>query len=115
MIRNVLNTLGSFRSTVKVLAGLPILAAASAFAQAPATEAAPDASVREATAERVMVTGSWIPTAETESALPVTVYTAEVLTKQGAQQPVELPFPVPLRPQARLPEYRPTWSTMSSR
>jgi len=89
MIRNVLNTLGSFRSTVKVLAGLPILAAASAFAQAPNQPAAADASVREATAERVTVTGSWIPTAETESALPVTVYTAEVLTKQGAQQPVE--------------------------
>jgi len=35
MIRNVLNTLGSFRSTAKVIAGLPILAAASAFAQAP--------------------------------------------------------------------------------
>jgi outer membrane receptor protein involved in Fe transport len=35
------------------------------------------------------VTGSYIPTAETESALPVTVYTAEVLQKQGAQTPVE--------------------------
>src|SRR4029077_10198956 len=29
------------------------------------------------------------PTAETESALPVTVYTAEVLQKQGANTPVE--------------------------
>jgi iron complex outermembrane receptor protein len=35
------------------------------------------------------VTGSYIPTAETESALPVTVYTAEVLKKQGANTPVE--------------------------
>jgi iron complex outermembrane receptor protein len=35
------------------------------------------------------VTGTYIPTAETESALPVTVYTAEVLKKQGANTPVE--------------------------
>jgi iron complex outermembrane receptor protein len=54
--------------------------AASAYAQAPAPEA---------TTERVIVTGSYIPTAETESALPVTVYTAEVLQKQGANTPVE--------------------------
>jgi len=43
----------------------------------------------EATTERVVITGSYIPTAETESALPVTVYTAEVLKKQGANTPVE--------------------------
>ncbi len=39
--------------------------------------------------ERIVVTGSYIPTSETESALPVTVYTAEVLQKQGANTPVE--------------------------
>jgi iron complex outermembrane receptor protein len=54
--------------------------AAGAYAQAPAPEA---------TTERVIVTGSYIPTAETESALPVTVYTAEVLQKQGANTPIE--------------------------
>ncbi|MFN2476087.1 MAG: TonB-dependent receptor domain-containing protein, partial [Chthoniobacterales bacterium] len=43
----------------------------------------------EATTERVIVTGSYIPTAETESALPVTVYTSAVLQKQGANTPVE--------------------------
>jgi iron complex outermembrane recepter protein len=80
MIRYVLNTLGSFRSTLAVGIGLPFLVAASASAQAPASEA---------TTERVIVTGSYIPTAETESALPVTVYTAEVLQKQGANTPVE--------------------------
>jgi outer membrane receptor protein involved in Fe transport len=42
-----------------------------------------------ATTERVIVTGSYIPTAETESALPVTVYTAAVLQKQGANTPAE--------------------------
>jgi iron complex outermembrane receptor protein len=82
MIRYVLNTLGSFRSALAVGVGLPFLIAASAYAQA--TNPAP-----EATTERVIVTGSYIPTAETESALPVTVYTAEVLKKQGANTPVE--------------------------
>ena len=80
MIRYVLNTLGSFRSALAVGVGLPFLVAAGAYAQAPAPEA---------TTERVIVTGSYIPTAETESALPVTVYTAEVLRKQGANTPVE--------------------------
>jgi len=73
-----MNTLGSFRSALAVGVGLPFLVAASAFAQTP-----------EATTERVIVTGSYIPTAETESALPVTVYTAEVLQKQGANTPIE--------------------------
>ncbi|MFZ1218709.1 MAG: TonB-dependent receptor [Chthoniobacterales bacterium] len=59
--------------------------AVSAYAQAPA----PAPASTEATTERVIVTGSYIPTAETESALPVTVYTAEVLKKQGANTPVE--------------------------
>src|SRR5205823_12361973 len=80
MIRNVLNTLGSFRSALRAGVGFSFLVAMTAYAQAPATEA---------TTERVIVTGSYIPTAETESALPVTVYTAEVLQKQGANTPVE--------------------------
>ncbi|PYJ11482.1 MAG: hypothetical protein DMF06_02250 [Verrucomicrobia bacterium] len=75
MIRYVLKTLGSLRSALVVGVGLPFVIA-SAYAQ-------------EATTERVIVTGSYIPTAETESALPVTVYTAEVLQKQGANTPVE--------------------------
>ena len=83
MIGNVLNTLGSFRSALAVGVGLPFLVAASAYAQAPTP------TPTEATTERVIVTGSYIPTAETESALPVTVYTAEVLQKQGANTPIE--------------------------
>src|SRR5205814_4771031 len=63
--------------------GSPFLAATNGYGQAPAPAAT------EATTERVIVTGSYIPTAETESALPVTVYTAEVLKKQGANTPDE--------------------------
>jgi iron complex outermembrane receptor protein len=52
-------------------------------------DAAAQSAAGAATTERVVVTGSYIPTAETESALPVTVYTATVLQKQGANTPVE--------------------------
>src|ERR1700748_505993 len=81
MIRNVLNTLGSLR-TALVAAGIPCVVAAVAYGQASPAPA-------EATTERVYVTGTYIPTAETESSLPVTVYTAEVLKKQGANTPAE--------------------------
>ena len=84
MIRNVLHTFGSFRTAFAAAVGIPLVFAGSAFAQAQTP-----APSTEATTERVIVTGSYIPTAETESALPVTVYTAEVLKKQGANTPVE--------------------------
>src|SRR3954454_11736646 len=89
MIRYVLHTLGSLRTALAAAVGVPFLIA-SAYAQAPApVPNAPASANTEATTERVIVTGSYIPTAETESALPVTVYTAEVLRKQGANTPVE--------------------------
>lgn len=77
MIRNVLHTLGSLRTALAAAVGVPFLIAVAAQGQT------------EATTERVIVTGTYIPTAESESALPVTVYTAEVLKKQGANTPVE--------------------------
>src|SRR3954469_5934869 len=92
MIRNVLHTFGSFRTALAAAVGIPLVLAGSAYAQNPTPAPVPNAPVpanTEATTERVIVTGSYIPTAETESALPVTVYTAEVLKKQGANTPVE--------------------------
>src|SRR3954468_22955380 len=92
MIRNVLHTFGSFRTALAAAVGIPLVIAGSAYAQNPTPAQVPNAPVpanTEATTERVIVTGSYIPTAETESALPVTVYTAEVLRKQGANTPVE--------------------------
>src|SRR5205814_8733235 len=92
-IRNVLHTFGSFRTALAAAVGIPLVLVGSAYAQAPKPSpgpSAPNAPVQsEATTERVVVTGSYIPTAETESALPVTVYTAEVLKKQGANTPIE--------------------------
>ncbi|MFN2476086.1 MAG: TonB-dependent receptor domain-containing protein [Chthoniobacterales bacterium] len=107
LIRNVLYKFGMFRSALAVGVGLPLLAVSNAFAQGPGPSPTPapvpDAPIQsgastqptgqtgrgEATTERVIVTGSYIPTAETESALPVTVYTAAVLQKQGANTPAE--------------------------
>src|SRR5256885_17232261 len=89
MIRYVLNTLGSCRSALAVVVGLPFLIAANAYGQAATPVPA------EATTERVIVTGSYIPTAETESALPVTDYTAEDLENPGANSPVERIRPLP--------------------
>ena len=80
MIRYVLNTLGSFRSLSQCRTSFP--------RGCQRLRAGPSRRL-EATTERVIVTGSYIPTAETESALPVTVYTAEVLQKQGANTPIE--------------------------
>lgn len=66
------------------LAGISVLFISIAFGQEP-----PPAAGLVGETERVVVTGSYIPTAETESALPVTVYTSDVLQKQGANTPVE--------------------------
>ena len=102
MIRNVFETLGYFRKALVVGLGFPFLMAVTAYAQDPAASPATPveasapvdataaaATGSSATTERVIVTGSYIPTAETESALPVTTYTTEVIVKQGAQTPAE--------------------------
>ena len=107
MNRTVFTKLSFVRTALAAGVGIPFLIASSAFAQGPSPSPAADvpnapvqaapAAVQQqgqtkggaATAERIIVTGSYIPTAETESALPVTVYTAEVITKQGAQTPAE--------------------------
>jgi iron complex outermembrane receptor protein len=74
----------SIYRTWQGIAGIFLFRASIAFAQ----EASPAPAVVAET-ERVVVTGSNIPTAETETALPVTVYTAEALQKLGANTPVE--------------------------
>jgi iron complex outermembrane receptor protein len=50
---------------------------------------AQDPSITEASDERTIMTGDPIPITETESALSVTVYTADMLQKQGANTPIE--------------------------
>src|SRR4029453_8681548 len=94
MIKNVLNKFGFARFALVAGAGLPLIFASNAFAQAappppPDTLGGLGAPPTEAVTERVIVTGSNIPTAQEESSLPVTTYTADFLTKAGAGSPVE--------------------------
>jgi iron complex outermembrane recepter protein len=84
MIRNVLNKLGSIRVALAVGAGLPLIFVSNAFAQAPAATPVPaGAAGGEATAERVIVTGSNIPTAEETGPNPVDTYRPEDIKKLG--------------------------------
>ena len=64
------------------------LVVSGVFAQSPTPTPAPSPEAVAET-ERVIVTGSNIPTAEEESSLPVTKYTGEWLQKSGADTPVE--------------------------
>src|SRR3954469_10466603 len=98
MMRYLLEKLRASRTTCTLVLTTSLLCAVGAFAQdnPPVTSTAPvdpaanaNPAAGAATTERVIVTGSYIPTAETESALPVTVYTAEVLQKAGSNTPVE--------------------------
>ena len=113
MIKNVLNKFGFVRIALVASVGLPLIFASNAFAQAPppagpeapggadrpATTALPGAPgvtytgevppPGEAVAERVIVTGSNIPTAAEQASIPVTTYTAQWLAKSGANTPVE--------------------------
>jgi iron complex outermembrane receptor protein len=84
MINNVLNKFGFVRIALVAGAGLPLLSASNAFAQAP-----PPPPPTEAVAERVIVTGSNIPTAAEQASIPVTTYSAQWLQKSGSNTPVE--------------------------
>ena len=92
MIKNVLNKLGFVRVALVAGAGLPFIVASNAFAQAapppppggggalnPAVGGAPAAEV-----ERLIVTGSLIPTAEEVGANPVFSINRDLINKSGA-------------------------------
>src|SRR4030095_9304403 len=100
MIKNVLNKFGFARVALVAGAGLPLIFASNAFAQAPPPPGAPPGAPGvtstgelpppgEAVAERVIVTGSNIPTAQEQASIPVTTYTAQWLQKSGSNTPVE--------------------------
>jgi iron complex outermembrane receptor protein len=97
MIKNVLNKFGFARIALVAGAGLPLIFASNAFAQAPPPPGAgptytgevPTGGAGEAVAERVIVTGSNIPTAAEQASIPVTTYTAQWLQKSGANTPTE--------------------------
>src|SRR5438445_1089243 len=85
MIKNVLNKLGFVRIALVASVGFPFIVASNAFAQTsalpPGTAAAAAAPAAEV--ERVIVTGSNIPTAEEVGANPVFSLNRDLINKSG--------------------------------
>ncbi len=109
MIRNVLKTLGSIRTAFVVATGIPFLIAMSAYAQNPAqppppppTGAAP-APGGQAEVERVIVTGSNIPTAEEVGANPVLNLNRDLINKSGERNTEQLLKDLPIANSSSVP------------
>src|ERR1700736_6453376 len=98
MIKNVFKTFGLFRIAV-VAMGLPLIVT-SAFGQepagAPAAPAAGAPTTGTAEAERVIVTGSNIPTAEEVGPNPVLALNRDLIEKSGERQAAELLRDLPI-------------------
>src|SRR5436853_6696523 len=103
MTRNVQKTLG-IRVALAAAVAFPLIIAMSARAQEPApppptgTNVAPAPgapAATEATAERVVVTGSNIPTAEEVGPNPVDTYRRDDITRLGVRTPNDLVLRIP--------------------
>src|SRR3954462_9114667 len=96
MTRNVLNTVGA---ALVVAAGFPLIFASNAVAQlaapGPSPGAPPGAAGATAEVERVIVTGSNIPTAEETGPNPVDTYRTEDIQKLGAYNATDLVTKLP--------------------
>src|SRR6266699_4637502 len=87
MIKNVLNKIGFVRIALVACVGFPLIFASNAFAQnPPPAPAAPPAAPAPGAAqvERVIVTGSNIPTAEEVGPNPVFSLNRDLINKSGA-------------------------------
>jgi len=80
MTRTRLYKFGFLRMTLAACVGIPLIIASNAFAQGPPPPLA-DAATPEA--ERIIVTGSNIPTAEEVGPNPVDIYNRETIEKSG--------------------------------
>jgi len=105
MTRNVQKTLG-IRVALAAAVVFPLFIATSVRAQDPAPAASPavvtgsniapaGAAASEATAERVVVTGSNIPTAEEVGPNPVDTYRRDDITRLGVRTPTDLVLRIP--------------------
>src|SRR5438477_850627 len=104
MTRNVQKTLG-IRVALVAAVAFPLIIATSARAQEPAPPAPPTTgsniapagggAANEATAERVIVTGSNIPTAEEVGPNPVDTYRRDDITRLGVRTPTDLVNRIP--------------------
>lgn len=97
MIRNVFKPFGSLSVALAAAVGLPVFLLSSAFAQDPAAPA-PDAGASAggtAEVERVVVTGSNIPTAEEVGPNPVDTYRKDDITRLGVRTATDLVHKLP--------------------
>jgi iron complex outermembrane recepter protein len=103
MTRNVQKTLG-IRVALVAAVAFPLIITMSARAQEPAPNAPPTGTnvapagapaATEATAERVIVTGSNIPTAEEVGPNPVDTYRRDDITRLGVRTPTDLILRIP--------------------
>src|SRR5436190_10919799 len=94
-VKNVQSQVRFLRLALIASVGFPLLFVGNAFAQlaAPPAPAAPAAA--EATAERVIVTGSNIPTAEETGPNPVDTYRTEDIAKLGVRSAQDLQNIIP--------------------
>jgi iron complex outermembrane recepter protein len=86
MKQNVLKKLGSLRTAIVGGVGVPLMMTASAYAQSPTPTPSPQPANQAATtaeAERVIVTGSNIPTAEEVGPNPVLNINRDLINKSG--------------------------------
>src|SRR6266513_980744 len=91
MTKNVLNKLGFLGAIFVATVGFPLIFASNAFAQLPAPAApAPGAPAPTAEVERVVVTGSNIPTAEETGPNPVDTYRPQDIEKLGIRNATDL-------------------------
>jgi iron complex outermembrane receptor protein len=96
MTKNVLNKLGNLRLALAASVGFPLIFASNAFAQmpAPAGPTAPGVAggtpAPSAEVERVIVTGSNIPTAEETGPNPVDTYRPQDIEKLGIRNATDL-------------------------
>ena len=93
MTQNALKTLRFVRLALMASVGFPFILASNAFAQlpAPAVPAEPSAAAPStAEVERVVVTGSNIPTAEETGPNPVDTYRPQDIEKLGIRSATDL-------------------------
>src|SRR5947208_3654575 len=89
-VKNVQSQVRFLRLALIASVGFPLLFVGNAFAQLAAPAAPPAPAAAEATAERVIVTGSNIPTAEETGPNPVDTYRVEDIAKLGVRNSTDL-------------------------
>src|SRR5947208_4852779 len=98
MIRNVFKTFGYVRLALAAAVGVPFVITTSAYAQNPPPPPPPGAAPAggQAEVERVIVTGSNIPTAEEVGANPVLNLNRDLINKSGERNTEQLLKDLPI-------------------